>query len=451
MSLFTSLLSGVSGMTAQSRAMSNISNNISNTNTVGYKSVDTSFSALVTNSNAHTSQSAGVISKPVYNNALQGTVSQTDASTNIAVTGNGMLAVQSVNTSTGGTTTLDDNTVYTRRGDFSMNKDGYLVNGAGYGLMGYAVNSSTQAPDTSQLVPIRVSQLIDKPVATTRMTYSANLPANAVSSTVDPAVTPFPPSSINIYDSLGQEHKVEMAWAKKGAGTVADPTYWELKVNVPGGKTTDPTPVNIDGVAKVFFNNSGANAGSLKDIQLAPTSKGLAVPTPASNAPATITLNVDFGSGPQAVAIDLGKFDRMEGTTQFADTDIQINASDQNGIPRGSYQSVNIDSTGNVILNYDNGQSKNFFQVPLAKFNAPEALQRDNGEIFRRTPESGTPLFTTAGSGSSGEITGSALEQSNVDIAAEFSKMIITQRAYSANTKSVTTADQMLQELLGIK
>jgi flagellar hook protein FlgE len=123
----------------------------------------------------------------------------------------------------------------------------------------------------------------------------------------------------------------------------------------------------------------------------------------------------------------------------------------QNGVPPGAFSSVTTQSNGNIVVNYDNGQSRMIAQVPMITFNAPDQLQRQDGQAFTATPGSGTPLAEAAGTNGAGTLVTESIESSNVDIATEFTKLIVAQQAYSANTKMVTTADQMLQQTINMK
>ncbi len=147
----------------------------------------------------------------------------------------------------------------------------------------------------------------------------------------------------------------------------------------------------------------------------------------------------------------LGNYGQTGGVTQYAGTAYNLRGLTQNGVPPGSFSGVTMTPNGNVVVNYDNGQVRNIAQVPLITFNNPDALQRQNGQAFSGTLDSGTPLATEAGTNGAGTLVTSSLEGSNVDIAAEFSKLIVAQRAYSANTKVVTTADDLLQQTIDMK
>jgi flagellar hook protein FlgE len=164
-----------------------------------------------------------------------------------------------------------------------------------------------------------------------------------------------------------------------------------------------------------------------------------------------VSFSADFGQGPQTVSLKLGTFGGTDGVTQYAGNDYTLKGLTQNGIPPGSYSSLSMASSGDVVVNYDNGQSRTVARVPITTFADPDALQREDGQAFTATIGAGTGLTQDAGNNGAGDLVTSATESSNVDIAKEFTKLIVAQRAYSANTKLVTTADELLQQTIDMK
>jgi flagellar hook protein FlgE len=175
-------------------------------------------------------------------------------------------------------------------------------------------------------------------------------------------------------------------------------------------------------------------------------------PTNPSAQPAWLSFQVDFGTGtPQTIQLNFGNYGQSSGLTQYAGTQYSLRGLTQNGVPPGAYSSVTTEANGNIVVNYDNGQSRVIAQVPVVTFNDPDALQRQDGQAFTASTGSGTPLAESAGSNGAGTLVTESIESSNVDIATEFSKLIVAQQAYSANTKMVTTAAQMLQQTIDMK
>ena len=172
----------------------------------------------------------------------------------------------------------------------------------------------------------------------------------------------------------------------------------------------------------------------------------------AAGTPASITFSADFGQGLQTMKLNLGNFGVSGGLTQFSQgTGLSVNSFEQNGIPLGSFSSVTTQKNGDVRINYDNGQSRVVARVPVTVFKDADRLEHLDGQAFLRTTESGEARVVEAGEDGAGLLSPRAVERSNVDIATEFSKLILAQRAYSANTKIVTTVDELLQETLNMR
>ncbi|MGH6892455.1 MAG: flagellar hook-basal body complex protein, partial [Dongiaceae bacterium] len=230
----------------------------------------------------------------------------------------------------------------------------------------------------------------------------------------------------------------------------------QIQANNPGvgftstvGATNGTTPSFID----VQFGETPATAGTVVAVNNAFNLTGNATVPGAQGAdqPIDVSFVVDYGTGPQTITLNLGQFQTTNGLTQFAGSNIDVSRFTQDGVPQGLFKDLNIRDNGDVELNYDNGRSRVFFKVPLAQFFDPTGLKREVAQGFLETFDSGAPRISEAGSNGSGTLRGSAIEGSNVDIAEEFSKMIITQRSYAANTRVITTADEMLQEVINIK
>jgi flagellar hook protein FlgE len=447
MSLFGAMNTAISGLSAQSAAFSNISDNVANSQTVGYKRVDTSFIDYLTTSNASENDSGAVVATPDYVNNVQGTITQTDNTLGLAIAGQGFFAVSQQDGEVNNIPTFSPQQNYTRAGDFQMDKNGYLVNSAGNYLNGWPVNSQTGSVNQNTLQPIQVTQTVYNPVSTTNVTLSANLPATPAAGTAIPGA---PISSdIDVYDALGTLHTVTLNWVQ----TAQD--KWSVQIN-----SKDDIGANKDmGTADVGFgltNGNGAPSGTAGALQPDVADPGsIVTPNPAyvpnTNTGATIQFTTNFGSGPQAITINLGTFGQTNGVTQFAGSTYNLRGLTQNGVPPGAFSSVTTQTNGDIIVNYDNGQTRTIAQVPVVTFNAPDKLQRQNGEAFTASTGSGTPLAEAPGTNGAGNLVTQSVESSNVDIAAEFSKLIVAQQAYSANTKMVTTASQMLQQTIDMK
>jgi flagellar hook protein FlgE len=432
MSLFGAMNTAISGLASQSAAFSNISDNIANSQTVGYKAVDTSFSDYLTVSNATTNLSGSTVATPQYTNDVQGTITQSTNPLSMAITGEGFFPVSVQNgTAAGGDPTFSAQQQYTRAGDFTMNASGYLVNSAGQYLNGWPVNSATNVADQTTLTPVQISQTEDNPVATSTVTLSANLPATPASGTTTT-------SQVQVYDSLGTEHTITLDWTQNSNGD------WNVAINAPDN-TTGTTIATAD----VQFGTASGNdvpAGTIGAI----TASGATASTYSADGAATLSFDANFGNGTQPITLNLGNYGQSTGLTQYAGTTYELGGISQNGVPPGAFQSVSMTSTGDVVVNYNNGQNRTIAQIPVVTFNDPDQLQGQNGAAYTATIASGNPVAQQAGSNGAGGLVTSSLESSNVDIASEFSKLIVAQNAYGANSKVITTSDQMLQTTINM-
>jgi flagellar hook protein FlgE len=458
MSLFGAMYTAISGLTAQAAAFSNISNNVANSQTVGYKAVGTDFQDYLTQSNANENDSGTVISRPNYENDVQGTLTPTSAPLNLAISGQGFFGVsETEGTTTTGQPVFSQQQYYTRTGDFSLDDNGYLVNSAGQTLDGWKVNATTGVVDQSALVPIQVTVGSYPPTATGTINLDAGLPATAPtpSTTGGPNVT----SQLQVYDALGTAHTVTLNWTQTSNGV------WNVQVVSPddtvtgtNGSSPASTPGDL-GTATVTFG--GSTSGAVDTTAASGTPSGISVDSndggtitaPAANTTnqASFTFVANFGEGAQNVTINLGNYGSTTGTTQYAGTSYVLNGLTQDGVPPGTFSSVTTTTAGDIQANYSNGKSQTIAQVPLITFDAPDKLQSVNGQAYTATNTSGTPLIDPAGSGRSGTLVTSAVEASNVDLATELSSLIVAQQAYSANAKVVTSADTLLQVTLNMK
>jgi flagellar hook protein FlgE len=471
MSLFSSLTTAVSGLNAQSAAIGNISDNVANAQTVGFKRIDTAFENLVTNSSQNFNEPGGVLAQPVYQNSLTGELVASDSATSLAISGSGFFQVKSPPSTTAGTTSdnqFSQDNYYTRRGDFTLNNEGYLVNGAGYYLEGYSVNPQTNVVDNASgsVAPIQVTQLLDNPVATSTVTLAANLPSSYALQGSDGYTSPSPVQT-KVLDALGNSHDASIQFDH----TATVPNTWTAAITLDGSVSTTPdtyTMVFGDGTQNLTqlgdpaFNPPNATstvvppAGTLAYMTPATTNPDSTTVSPSGSNGGAATIAIPYNIGTAANPVNLpitfnfGEYGTDTGVTQFADTQLTVGSITPDGIPRGTFKSLSIDDNGNVAINYSNGQSLTYFQIPIAQFNAPNQLQRLDGSAFSATQASGIAQLSSANANGAGSIASSELEQSNVDIASEFTKLITAQNVYSANSKVITTDNQLLQTIINV-
>jgi flagellar hook protein FlgE len=312
-----------------------------------------------------------------------------------------------------------------------MDKDGYMVNGSGFYLLGYSIDSATGLTNSSSADAIQISSLLDNPVETTSVTYAANLPAGATAGAYTSTA-----STIQVYDALGNTHQMSLTWNKTGTNA------WTCSVTVEDGLGAG---TNYTASVDVTFN-SATNIGTIASL-----ATGAGYTVDASPA-AGINFSLTFpGAGSQTIDLSFGTLNAASGVTQYASTGssntVSVASFQQNGLSAGSYSSISINSSGVVSINYTNGSTRQIFQIPIVRFNSPNNLQRVSGGAYQATLASGVANFYLAGLNGAGTVNSSSLEASNVDIATEFTTLIQSQQIYSANAKVVTTVNQMLNTI----
>ena len=439
MSLYGAMMIGVSALDAFSNALSTSSSNIANVNTIGYKSSDTNFSTLVAASmGASDMSSIGVVSGTSQNIGQQGLLQTASSPTDLAISGNGFFMVSDSSSPGGGQ-------YYTRAGDFNPNANGDLQNSAGFYLMGYAVDSSGNVAPGAALSAINVSNLTGKAEPTTTMTVQANLQASTevyddsqgtyAVGTNDMAggqVTPSFTRTINVYDSQGGSRPITISYLKTAAN------QWSYEVSYAGDAANDLTGgSNLLASGTMTFNSDGTLADVSADAGAT-----------ASNG--TLQLNIPWsansGLSSQPLSINFGTLNASNGMTQF-DSASTLTNSTVDGALFGTLSGVSVDSSGIVTAQFSNGLTQKIAQVPLATFTNPNGLAAISGNAYAATANSGNAIVGAAGAGGAGKIQSGALEGSTVDLATEFTNLITTQRAYTASTRVITTASEMLDTL----
>lgn len=439
MSLYSSMNTALSGMNAQSRALGHISDNVANSQTVGFKRTDTSFVSYISESNADVHRPGTVLARPDFTNQVQGTIEQVENPLALAISGQGFFtAALPIGKNDDGSSRFDARNFYTRAGDFNRNDEGYMVNGSGYVLQGWPVTDGVV--DKTQLTPIRIEEDVFTPTPTQVLNFGGNLAAGGTTSQS---------ASIQVIDSLGRSRAITLTFTPSAATT--DNT-WTLSFGAP-----DATPASLGSIDIQFGQDPTGTANDQADGTLAQfinASTGVTGSTAATGSPATVSFSANFGQGAQTMVLELGNFGVAGGLTQFASTGssgLSVNSFEQDGIPIGAFSSVTTQKNGDVRINYDNGQSRVVARVPVTVFKDADKLEHLDGQAFLRTIDSGEARVVEAGEDGAGLLSTSAVERSNVDIATEFSKLILAQRAYSANTRIVTTVDDLLQETINMR
>jgi len=429
MSITKTLYTGVSGLNAHGKALGVVGDNIANINTTGYKAERAVFADLLGRSmTAVDLPGSGVQMSGITRTFSQGTLISTDSPTDLAINGKGFFIVKG---NVGGV----DGNFFTRAGEFAMNKDGNLVDPSGNVMQGYRVNSAGDIDN--QLTDLSVSNSVLPPSATTAIDVSANLDATAAALTApfdedNAGSTSNFSTAVTVYDSLGNSHRVDVYFRKE---TAPPDNTWTWHGVVDGGEiggtAGDPTEVAS---GTLSFTSDGALNSDTVDSAWSATFGGASAQV------------IDFDFGESISDGGTG----ISGSTQYASSSA-IRNQDQDGYSTGELAGVGVLNNGDVMAIYSNGEQRMVGQVAIATFEAEGELARAGGRLWAETDLSGAARIGTATAGASGSITSSALEMSTVDLAEEFVNLIAYQRGFQANSRTVTTADQLYQEAVNLK
>ncbi|MEE4254003.1 MAG: flagellar hook protein FlgE [Desulfuromusa sp.] len=442
MGVSSALYSGVSGLNANSSAMSVLGDNLANANTVGFKSSRTIFgdllSSQVSGSGGTSQVGRGVGLSTVDTIFSQGTFENTETNTDLAVEGAGFFIVSDPSTGNASNN-------FTRAGAFRFSADGFLVNPEGYNVMGYQLDANGNT--VGDLTPIWANTQSFTPAEpTANINLNTNLDSDSVTiatgfDPLDPTGSSSYATSIQVFDSLGSTHLMTTYFTK-----TADQA-WDWNTVVDGGEVTGGTPgaLEIVGNGTLGFDASGdlitIDGADLYTVA-GDTSSDPIFPRPTAT---TTAGTLDWLNGAiqtQQVSIDMQ-------TSQYASPSVVV-SQEQDGFGTGTLVKLSVDELGNVVGNFSNGTPRQLMRIPLAKFTNPSALNKIGSNMYAQSTNSGVPVIGTVGSGV-GNIFTNALELSNVDMAQEFVKMITTQRGFSANSKTITTTDEMLAEVINLK
>jgi flagellar hook protein FlgE len=409
-----SLFAGMVGLNVNSTSMTVLGDNIANVNTTAFKSNRSSFANILASSLAGSVSSdvgRGVQFQGTTPMWTQGTIENTNNPTDMAINGSGFFVLQD-----GGGANF-----YSRAGEFYFDRDGNLVNLSGLFVQGYEVTGTN--PDGT-LVLGALSNITtaahnsSPPQATDTLSVDVNLDS-------DTAALGTYATTTTVYDSLGNAIPLTMTFTKNGAND------WTAVPSVPA-TVAAPADVSMTNGNLTFdaFGNLNAGAG---------------VPQ--------ITLN-NLISGANAMTIDWEIYDgtlASNGSLTQYSSPSTTTYQNQNGYPSGTLRTVDVNEFGVVTGSYSNGQLTPLFQLVMADFPSYYGLTKMGKNLYAESLESGPALFGTPQSGRLGSISTSAVEMSNVDLAAEFVKMITTQRAFQANSRVITTSDEILNELINLK
>ncbi len=416
MGIFSALFAGVNGINSSGNVISVIGDNIANVNTVGFKASRAQFEDIMAGSGVGLGSRIAAITGEFSQGGFESTSNVTDMS----VDGKGFFVVRNSD---------DGSLFYTRAGQFSINKEGYLVNADNYRVRGFTVDSSGAL--TSQIGDVEISTVPVPPNPTTALDASINLDSNSVApaafSVADPTATSNFSAGITVFDSLGNDHLVSIYFRKDAANS------WFYYATVDGGEITGGTAgtPEIEASGVLTFNSDGSlqsQVVSTNDFDFLG---------------ATQTQLITFGFGdPTGTGGD-----GLDGVTQFGSASAITNIA-QDGYASGSLKGLEVDANGVISGNYTNGTTQVISQIVMAAFNNEIGLRRVGSNNYTETLQSGPPVVGSPGSAGKGGIVSSTLEQSNVDLANELIRMVVIQRGFQANSRTISTVNDLLAQLV---
>jgi flagellar hook protein FlgE len=427
MSIYNAMYSGVSGLMAEDDALRVIGNNLANTNTIGFKESRAIFETVLGGSVGQEGAIGGGVQMTTAQQIFaEGSLQTTGQPTDVAISGDGFFVV---NGNVGG---INGN-FYTRAGETSLSANGTLVNPDGMAFQGYMSNGN--GTFSTNLSSIQVNTAALPPQPSTTLSVTANLDSTATPPTLpwdaqNPSNTSNFSTSLQVYDSLGDPHTLSVYFQNTGPGT------WTYHVLGNGSEITGGTPGQNDEIAT--GNLTFSTAGALESNTL--------------TAGGTVSF---IGANPgQALAYDFGTpiasgGTGMDGITQFGSPS-SVSAQSADGYASGALSSIQIDSSGVVDGVYSNGQTIAIGQLAVAKFQSDTGLGQAGQNLWTATADSGAAADGQAGTGGRGALVSGSLESSNVDIATQFTDLIAHQTGFEASSKTITTADQMLQDLIAM-
>jgi flagellar hook protein FlgE len=409
----------LSGLTADSAALDVVGNNLANLNTTGYKDSNVSFYDLLQQSVAGGStQIGGGVSAPqterIFN---QGSIQLTGGNYDAAIKGNGFFVVQDPS----------GNTLYTRAGNFNLDANGNLITATGQFVQGWSAQNgvvNTSGPTGTITIP---SNALQTPSATQNFSLSVNLDAAGVVGQPSGSFS----TPIQVVDSLGVQHTLTVNFTETAPGN------WNYEVDIPGADLTAGTPGTPSPVATgtLTFDSNGNLTAPAAPAQVAVAITGLTDGATDMN----INWNLATLKGTGTPLI-----------TQYSAASA-VSASDQDGVVASQVTQVSIANGGAITAQFSNGNQEVIGQLALASVSNPDSLIAVGQNNYEAGANTATPVVGVPSTGTLGTVEGGALEASTVDIATEFTNLIVYQNSYQANSKVILTLDQLTQALLALK
>jgi len=425
--MLTSLYTAITGMNANGTWLSVIGDNIANMNTVGFKASRVAFGDVLAGVVGSLQIGRGVLVSDISPMFTQGSFETTANPLDLSIDGDSFFIVNE-----------NGAQYYTRAGQFTMDKDGNIINPDGLILQGYQADAAGNITGTLGNLQVAGMQSLANPTTSAQISLNLDstgaiqttpftLDGNGDGTSNDPANYNFS-NTVSVYDSQGGVHQVTLYFEK-----TADNTWSVHYVNP---DPANPSVLVEAGAQSLTFDTNGAlvNDNSAAGISF---NFGASVTSPQS-----ITFNYGTGTAEGGTGLD--------GTTQYA-SDFGVMHLSQDGYPAGSLTSISISESGVITGVFTNGQTRAIGQIALAKFTAPDSLAKLGRNLYAESFDSGQPLIGMANTAGLGRVLSNSLELSNVDLADEFVKMISAQRGFQANSRVITTTDQLLQELVNLK
>ena len=425
MGILSSFNIGVSGLKAAGSSMSVIGDNIANAQTFGFKGSRAEFQDMLSNSlkgiDGGDQIGSGTKLAHVTPKFTQGSVNRTESITDVAINGNGFFALETAK-----------GRGFTRDGSFHFDKEGQLINGDGYKVLGFTANADGEI--TQKTGPITLGNTTIPATPTSKVELSMNLDSRANTMVFDPLnadKTSNFNTSMVVYDNVGTERLITVHYNKIANG------QWEYHAMVPGEDAAGGQPgVPVEmAKGKLMFDQKGKLQEEISELNAFNFNKGAA---------AGQQIEFNFGE-----SIKEGG-DGYKAITQFGSKS-SIARHTQDGASAATLSSLSFNYEGILTAAYDNGIQRNIAQLTVAKFENNEGLFKMGKNLFKETRKSGQAALGNPGTDGRGEVLSKSIELSNVDIADEFINLMNAQRNFQANTKTITTSDQMLQEVLNIK
>ena len=428
----------LSGLKAASTHLDVTGNNIANTGTTGFKYSRAEFADLYASSMFGTGSNAvgsGVITADIAQQHTQGNISYTNNSLDLAVNGSGYFIVND-----GGTQ------LYTRSGAFKVDNQGNVIDNSGNNLMGYGVDADGNLVN-GELTNLTVDTSNQAPNATSTVTQGVALNSSETVPTIafDPTVSDSFnwSTSVSLYDSQGNEHTMTQYFVKEASNE------WSMYVLIDGRNPGDPASTDPYQASLSFDTSGRLQASASSDF----TVNADGTITLADWVPATITDATtdpvtwgDNGAAASTSGVTLDLRNMTQTNTRFA-----VNSLSQDGYTTGQLSGLSVDETGLLFATYTNGQAIVIGQVALATFANMQGLTPVGGTAWKQSLASGEPVIGTPGSGTLGSIVSGALEDSNVDLTAQLVDLIIAQRNYQANAKTIETENAIAQTIINIR